>query len=151
MEPNASCQCHETAFAIHGKPLLRGFCHCSICQEFNEAPYGDITIFRARDVDLPDEQKVNYKYYTSPPMVRRGKCAACGKPAVETLSLPLMPELVIVPSANVHESGLVPEPAMHIFYGSRQADVQDELPKYQGYLRSQLAFSMKLIKALFRK
>lgn len=151
MSTNASCQCGEAAFEIHGAPLMRGYCHCTICQRFNEAPYGDITIFRRRDVALPDESKVAYHNYTSPPMVDRGKCVACGKPAVECLSLPMMPDLVIVPSANIRDESLRPAPAMHIFYDTRQADVDDGLPKHAGFLRSQLAFSWQLIRALLRR
>ena len=150
METNASCQCGEAAFAIHGRPLLHGYCHCTICQAFNEGAYADITLFRAGDVTLPSEGKVDYQYYTSPPMVHRGKCAACGKPAVETMSLPLMPKLVIVPTANIKDASLVPSPIIHIFYHRRQADVDDGLPKHSGYLKSQLAFSWQLVKALLK-
>lgn len=151
MAINASCQCGSAGFSIQGQPLLHGYCHCSICQAFNDAAYGDITLFRARDVTLPEAGKVEYRYYTSPPMVHRGKCVACGKPAVETLSLPLMPGLVIVPTANIHEPERVPAPSIHIFYGSRRADIEDDLPKYEGYLASQLAFGWQLTRALLRK
>lgn len=151
MMNNASCQCGEAAFRIEGQPLMRGYCHCTICQRFNEAPFADITIFRRRDVVLPEAARVAYQNYTSPPMVNRGKCVACGKPAVETLSLPLMPDLVIVPSANIEDASLLPAAGMHIFYDTRQADVDDALPKYSGFVRSQLAFSWRLLKALMRR
>ena len=151
MDNNASCQCGEAALQIHGKPLMRGFCHCTICQGFNEAPCADITIFRRREVTLPAKEKVAYRNYTSPPMVDRGKCVACGKPAVECLSLPLLPDLVIVPTANIRDAALVPEPSLHIFYDTRQSDVDDGLPRYEGFVRSQLAFTWRLLKALLRR
>lgn len=151
MENNACCECGEAGYRISGQPLMRGYCHCTICQKFNDAPFADITIFRRRDVTLPEASRVAYHNYTSPPMVNRGKCVACGKPAVETLSLPLMPDLVIVPSANIHDTSLLPAPALHIFYDTRQADVDDGLPKYAGFLRSQLAFSWRLLKGLVRR
>ena len=151
MEPNALCHCGVVAFSIHGAPRLHGYCHCTICQAFNEAPFADITLFRQRDVTLPSEELLDYQFYTSPPMVRRGKCKACGKPAVETLSLPLLPKLVIVPTANIRDAALVPPPSIHMFYHRRQAEVQDNVPKYEGYLRSQLAFGRRLIGSLLRR
>ena len=151
MEFNASCQCGHAAFVILGEPLLHGYCHCTVCQAFNEAPFADITLFRARDVILPAEGDVDYRYYSSPGLVSRGKCVACGKPAVETMKLPLMPGVVIVPTANIRDPGLVPPPSLHIFYHRRQMEVVDDLPRYQGYVRSQLAFSWRLVRALLRR
>jgi len=40
----------------------------------------------------------------------------------------------------------LPESTMHVFYGTREADVDDSLPKYKGWFSSQLAF-LKLLKA----
>ncbi|MDX1757496.1 MAG: GFA family protein [Marinobacter sp.] len=148
--PNCQCACSRTRFQVNGKPLIRGFCHCSICQAFNQADYGDITVFRARDVVKPAAASVDFHAYRVPPIVQRGKCVHCGQPAIEYLTLPPLPELVVVPTANLHDAGLVPEPSLHIFYETRVADVEDTLPKYSGYLRSQLAFGRRLMGALLR-
>ena len=67
------------------------------------------------------------------------------------MKLPLMPGLVIVPTANIRDPDLVPPPSLHIFYHRRQSEVVDDLPRYQGYLRSQLAFSWRLVKSLLRR
>ena len=61
-----------------------------------------------------------------------------------------MPKLVIVPSANIRSPELVADPSLHIFYNHRVDDVDDDLPKFNGYLRSQLAFGHRLIKSLLR-
>jgi hypothetical protein len=62
------------------------------------------------------------------------------------VALPLMPKLVVIPTANIQDSSQIPMPIMNIFYNSRVADVDDTLPKYQGYLKSQLAFFGSLLK-----
>ena len=148
---NGQCSCGAARFAVHGRPLLRAFCHCSICQAFNDAAYADITLFRVRDVVLPEKGQVEFRTYRPPPAARRGKCVDCGAPAIELLKLPLAGELAIIPSMNIADHAFVPEPALHIFYHRRVADIEDKLPKYSGYWRSQLAFSCRLLPALLYK
>lgn len=146
---NAQCSCASTKFRLQGKALLRGFCHCTICQAFNQAGYADITVFRADEVETPDPALVELKSYRSPQVLQRGKCVHCHKPAIEYFHLFPMPDLVIVPTANILEADLVPEPSLHIFYDRRVEDVQDRLPKYNGYLSSQIAFGRRLMTALW--
>lgn len=148
---NCHCACGQASFEVHGTPLLRAFCHCTICQAFNAAPFSDITLFRRRDVRMPDANTVSYRNYASPAMVYRGKCVKCESPAVEYIDFALMPDIVIVPTANIVEPTYVPQPALHIFYDTRVADVDDGLPKHQGFLTSQGAFGWHLLKALVRR
>lgn len=148
---NASCQCNHVQFEIKGPPLVRGYCHCTICQEFNQAPFADITLYRYKDVAMPSADHVNYKAYAKPEIVQRGKCAQCNKPAVEYAHMGPLGKVVIVPSENVKDSALLPEPSMHLFYNRRKADANDALPKYDGYLRSQVAFMKKVIGGLLTR
>ena len=145
---NCQCSCGKARFSVHGRPIFRGFCHCTICQAFNQAPYADITLFRARDVAMPAPELVEYRTYRKPPAVQRGKCIACGGPALEFVQVFPMPRLIIVPSGNILDAALVPKPALHIFYDRRLVDFDDDLPKYTGYWQSQLAFGRKLLASL---
>ncbi|MGJ8687251.1 MAG: GFA family protein, partial [Spongiibacteraceae bacterium] len=133
---NCQCSCGNLKFNVSGEPLLRIFCHCTICQNFNQAPFGDVTIFRSRDVEMPNLATVEYLTHSAPPAVQRGKCMRCQKPGIEYMSLLVAPKLVIVPSVNIHNQQFLPVPSMHIFYHSRVADIDDELPKYEGYWSS---------------
>ncbi len=142
------CECGNTKASIHGPALMRGFCHCTICQEFNQAPFADITLFRTRDIEGPADGQVNYRCWKKPQLVLRGVCKDCGKPAVEQMKLPGLPRITIVPTANL--AGPVPEPSLHVFYQSRVADIDDDLPKVSGFLRSQMRFSQHLLSALLR-
>lgn len=143
------CSCGETRFSVQGLPLLRGYCHCTICQEFNQAPFADISIFKAGDVILPNPQSVEYKAYRPPPAVQRGKCKTCGTPAVEFMQIFPLPKLIIVPTSNLPEECIV-QPVLHAFYHSRVSDIEDDLPKYSGYWRSQIAFGHKVAMSLLR-
>ncbi len=149
-QQNCQCSCGVAQYNVHGEPMLRGFCHCTICQEFNQASYADMTIFRAKDVIMPKEGTVEFATYRSPPAVQRGKCKTCGNPAVEFVRIPSLPKIIIVPSKNILDKAFIPEPSLHMFYNSRVADVDDNLPKYSGYWSSQVAFVHRLIASLLR-
>lgn len=150
-QSHCQCECGAARFSVSGQPLLRGFCHCTICQAFNDAPFADITLFRRQDVTMPAEGSVAYRNYASPAMLYRGKCVKCQKPAVEYIDFPLMPDVVIVPTAVIDDQSIVPAPSLHIFYDRRQQDVDDALPKHNGYLASQCAFGWHLVRALLRR
>ncbi|MGB1581774.1 MAG: GFA family protein [Nevskiales bacterium] len=149
-QDNAHCECGKSSFRIDGKPLIRGYCHCTICQRFNQAAFSDISVYRLSDVSMPDDSLVDYQVYAKPGFVQRGKCKACGKPAIEKLRLPGLPKMVIVPSQNVQDPALLAAPQLHAFYDTRVADVDDGLPKYSGYLKSQTVFTFKMLAALLR-
>ena len=147
---NCQCPCGQTQFGVQGRPLLRAFCHCTICQAFNQAPYADVTLFRAKAVNMPSPDLVEYRTYRPPPAIQRGVCPACHRPALEVMNILPMPKLVIVPSANIRDPELFADPSLHIFYNHRVDDVNDGLPKFNGYLNSQLAFGHRLIRSLLR-
>ncbi len=149
-EQQCHCACGKTTFTVRGAPIIRGFCHCTICQAFNSAPFSDITVVKASNVDLPEPNLVEYTAYRQPPILQRGRCTACGKPAIEFLRIPLLPSFAVVPTGNFSDPGFAPEPALHIFYDSRVADIDDGLPKYSGYLKSQAAFTQKMVLNMLR-
>jgi len=147
---SGQCECGENCFQISAEPLLRAICHCEICQEFNDAPFADITVYRSKDIDFPASSKIEYKAYTKPPMAQRGKCTVCHKPTIEFLKVPVLPDLTMVPSNNLVGVDKLPPASFHVFYHRRKQDAADDFPKYSGYLRSQLGFMAKLIGALVR-
>jgi len=148
IEQPAQCGCGTSKFAVHGAPIIRAYCHCQICQAFNNGPYADITILLAKDVTMIDDTSIAYNTYSAPPAVQRGKCEACGHVAIEFLRLFPLPKLAIIPSVNFSDCTSLPEPSLHIFYHRRVADMPDSLPKYSGYLRSQLVFAQRLLSSM---
>ena len=143
----AHCQCGDTHYAISGEPVIRVICHCDICKEFNDADFADITIYKYADVPLPEKGKVSYKTYTKPPLVMRGKCTNCDKPAVEYIKSPMAPKMVIVPTANIEDQSKVPEVNFHSFYHRRVKDHDDGADKVSGFLRSQAAFMLRYFRS----
>lgn len=148
---SGACRCGRARFSITGRPLLRAYCHCLICQEFNELDYADITVFYRKDVSLEAEDTVVFRVHQQPPLLRRGKCKSCGKPVIERLNIPLIPSMTIVPSYNVEDAAFLPEPKLHIFYHRRKADIIDTLPKYSGFLNSQSHFGLSVAMAMRRR
>ena len=57
-----SCPCGTGRFSITGKPVLRFYCHCTICQAFNQADRADVTVFHAKDVALQDPATVGARF-----------------------------------------------------------------------------------------
>lgn len=145
------CSCGSVVFETTGTPILRAYCHCTICQKFNNSDYADVTAFYAKSVSLLDEARVDYKVYKQPPLVHRGTCKQCNKPAIEKLNIPLMPKLILIPSSNFDDAGLLPDPVMHIFYDKRKHDIDDGLRKYSGFVSSQLRFSLGLMKGMITR
>ena len=148
LEQKCHCECGKTEFTIKGKPLMRMFCHCTICQEFNEADFSDVTIFLSKDVAFDQTQNIEFKQYKSPPAVDRGKCGYCHKPIIEFLNLPFFPSLTIIPSQNIEAGIYLPEACAHIFYHRRIEDIDDELPKYSGFINSQILLIKKLLSGM---
>ena len=148
--PDGRCPCGSVSFRITGEPLLRAFCHCNTCREFNGTDVADVTVFRAADVVVGNEAGVEYRAYQRPALARRGKCTSCDRPAVERASIPFGLDIVILPSENVHRDALLPAPSMHMFYDRRVADASDDLPRRGGFLASQGSFMLGLFKGLRR-
>ena len=140
----ARCACGQVSFGLRGEPRFRARCHCTICQRFNQAPFGDIVVFRARDVDLPDDETVEFQTYRAPPNVRRGVCSSCRQPVLERFESPLFPRLRFVPAALIRPDDL-PRVSFDVFYERRVADIDDGHPKYTGYIRSQSAFMWRVL------
>lgn len=141
---SAQCTCGNVSFDIQGQPRFRARCHCTICQRFNTAPFGDIVVFRADDVELPAAGTVDFQTYRAPPNVRRGVCSSCNQPVLERFESPLFPKLRFVPAALM-DPGDLPEVSFDVFYERRVADIDDGRPKYTGYIRSQAAFMGRIL------
>lgn len=151
MSHQSQCECGQTQIAVHGTPVIRAFCHCQNCQAFNQAPYADVAVFYADDVDLPSDEQVEYTTYSSNSVgVPRGKCRQCGKPAIEKMKVPGLPAMVLIPASNFADSSVLPAPVCHMFYHRRQADADDQLPKYNSFLSSQLGFTRRFLSALLK-
>lgn len=146
-----ACPCGSATFAATGKPIARFYCHCLICQKLYRRPYADVTVWWGGQVTLPAESTVNYRRHRAPPALRRGTCRSCGLPVLGTFWLAPFVELAFVPARNVKARNLLPDPVMHVFYHRRTRDIEDDLPKVNGYWPSELALTRLVMGSLVRR
>lgn len=144
------CGCGAVRFEVTQEPMLRVLCHCTICQAFNQAPFADVALVRRSEVHVDGESSVDFQAYRPPPNVQRGKCRQCGDPVVEHLHMPGPLALTFIPSERFADPTQLPAASLRVFYNRRVQDCNDTLPRYSGYLRSQLGLLRHLSPALLR-
>lgn len=148
-EVRCTCACGKAAVVVAGPFLGRVRCHCTICQAANQAPYADSTILLAKHVPLGRVENVRFDTMKEPPALQRGFCRSCGCFVVAYGDYWRFLSLAFVPAARYPGEIELPEPAMHVFYDSRVADVTDDLPKY-GKWPSDLAVLGTILRGRFR-
>lgn len=146
----ASCDCGAVRFQVNARPFARFICHCTLCQAYTGHPSSDVTVLRARDVDMANEKQVVYRKHRLPPNIVRGSCISCGKPVIE-FGLGGPAKLAFVPAGNYANTSTLSPASLHMFYHRRVRDAQDSLPKHSGYFPSQLAVVRLLIRGLMAK
>lgn len=145
---HAACTCGKVWIETSGPVLFRARCHCTICQSFNRAAFGDIVALRARDVGVEGADHLALKAHKTPPLLQRGTCDMCDAPIVEFLRIPGLPKTALIPVRAFSPDTPLPEPDMHIFYEHRLSDAQDDAPKHSGYLTSEWQFTKALLRGL---
>ena len=142
---HCGCSCGHVEFKSIKKPLVRLCCHCTICQDFNDAAYADIAIYDGAAIEAPPEGRVDYKSYKAKSPILRGKCVKCHDPILEASVKG--PKLWIVPVSAIRDTAQLLKPAAHIYYETRTQDVEDTIPKYNSTFRSNLVMVKHLLVA----
>jgi hypothetical protein len=148
VQNSCSCQCRKSKVLVSGEPILRFNCHCKICQKVYGKPFADIVAVKSKQISQPLNQLIQFTKHRLPPSVNRGVCSYCQNPVVALLPLAPFFGLAFVPSENFPEGFILPEPRLHSFYDSRVADIDDSLPKINGYFASQWAVASHFLAAL---
>jgi hypothetical protein len=148
----ARCSCGAVVLDVDKPPAVRLFCHCTICQSVYGAPFSDITAQWPGDVRV-NEASVPVSYIRRryfPVSVKRGVCPECNDPIIGQMKPSPLP-LTFVPSARYVDQDIVPAAVGHIFYDSRVDDIDDDLPKVEGFIRSELAAARWIVPRLLRR
>ncbi|CAM3959026.1 GFA family protein [Psychrobacter arenosus] len=143
-----SCSCQTNTFTINNKPVARFICHCTICQEFTGQAYNDVTVLLKPDVSDLNLVRTKFRRWKMPPNVSRGLCTRCNKPSLETA---LGGNLILIPTSNYPDAAALPKPSMHLFYNRRVEDMDDDLPKYNGFAQSQAMIVKALAQGLVKR
>lgn len=144
------CECHPNELDDLPEPLFRLVCHCQTCQKFFNDAYNDECVFKlsdCKDIDLSNVELMGYQRGYSP--IKRGKCKKCGKISVCTIKVGPFPKFVMIPSARLRHRAL-PQPYAHIYYDTRQRDIDAPIKKIGGHLPSQWSILKQVIRSLIR-
>lgn len=142
------CSCNANTFNVNAKPIARFVCHCTICQAYTGKASSDVTVLLAKDVNSLKIENTRFKRWKLPPNIRRGTCTKCNKPVIE---FGVANQLAFVPTANYEHPEKLPPASMHIFYHSRVGDSKDAIPKYSGFVKSQVMLSAVLMQGLYER
>ena len=146
-EVQCSCGCGKARLVVAGALLGRIKCHCTICQVANRAAFADSTVLMEKDVPFERIEHIRFEKQKRRMAVQRGFCRSCGCFMLARMTgIPFFP-LAFVSSSRYPADLELPEPVLHVYYESHVADVMDELPKYSGKWRSQLAVLSMVLKA----
>ena len=144
MSYDCQCPCGTTRYTVHGEPITRFYCHCTICQEQYGTPFVDVSLFKLEDVELPPDNGITYRQLKRIGAVDRGRCASCDKPILSKMGEGKK-SYAFVEARNCVNRDQLPAPEMHVFYGTRVADADDDLPKYSNGLTSRFAFIKRMM------
>lgn len=143
-----SCSCYSNTFSINNKPIARFICHCTICQEFTGQAYNDVTILLKSDVSELKLTNTKFRRWKLPPNIKRGLCTRCNKPSLE---MGLGDKLILVPTTNYPDIVALPDPSMHLFYNRRVKNIDDDLPKCNGFVQSQAMMLKALAQGMYER
>lgn len=148
---SCSCSCGSVKLRINEPLITRFFCHCEICQSVYKKPFADATVMRASNVVIDKPNTLQFRRHRPPPNLNRGICRSCEMPALGLMTMAPGLKIAFLPTHMLQNPSDAPEPSFHIFYHSRTADVDDSVPKHNGYWRSELAVMGKILPKLFSR
>ncbi len=151
MQHTCTCPCGETAFSVTGTPLARFNCHCTICQSVYQAPFADAFLMQ---IDEPFETvkgEIEFARKKASGGIDRGLCPHCHAPLYARFPQSYLSKLAFVTAARLPAGTNLPPVDRHIFYGTRVADVADDLPRYESGLMSNLSLTPAMIRGLLSR
>jgi hypothetical protein len=148
----AACDCGTCVVEAKQPPKVRFNCHCTLCQAFTGDAYSDMMVVPASRAVVKNEDWINYKKYKKfrfpPPNLSRGRCRKCGKPFIETWGFGRNHVLLFVRAARFERPELLPALEAHMFYEHRVRDIDDGIPKHEGYFASEWAMAKMIVHAM---
>ena len=120
------CLCGAVRFRITAKPLLAGYCHCTMCQKWSGGPF-------SAGATVPFEEftftKGKPAAYESTPGNLRMFCGACGSPlGVRVVEDPKLMDFTL---GCLDDSNLI-KPEGHGYTSTQVSwcEIDDGLPRY---------------------
>jgi hypothetical protein len=147
----AICNCGTCSIETTRLPTARLKCHCTICQAFTASPYSDVAVIPASHAVIGNESLLDFRKYKRirfpPPNLKRGRCRNCGQPFVEIWGSGLL-RIFFMRAVTFERPELLLPVGAHVFYEHHVDGAVDDIPKYEGYFRSQLAIGKIILRAM---
>jgi len=145
----AACECGRCVVEFKEAPKVRLNCHCTICQEFTASPFSDVVVIPAYRARLRGEDSIVFRKYRRfrfpPPNLSRGRCKHCGQAFVETWGVANTPVLLFVRAVWINHPELLPVPESHLFYEHHVKDMDDGIPRHEGYFASEWSMARMIV------
>lgn len=155
-----SCTCGASTYEVKVLPTERFICHCLYCQAFVGQSYTDVTMLRATDIVLHDQNATYRNPKMLPPGFAQGRgsrfgnpdkgrfarcanldratCDTCGEPVAEKVGSGAA-TMVFIPSWTFREQEQLPPVQRHIYDRLHEDAPHDQAARNNRYLGSQLA------------
>lgn len=126
-----SCLCGRIRIQITGLPVSAGYCHCKTCRTWHAAPVNAYATWPNEAVRITEGEELleNYQDRRS----NRHWCRHCGSGMLNRLAK----ERTVVYAMVLADSGYVHEASCHIHCDEAVLDLQDGIPKYPGWPKSE--------------
>ena len=147
-----SCECGSTGFVATGPSTLNFMCHCASCRKHSKQAFVRASAFLPRQVELVNEAGMT-RTPCAPsgaaggPPSNRLHCAACGSyladDSPDAMGVIKLAHSAAEAYAAKHDQAVPLDPVYlpnhHIFYGEREQDAADALPKWVSFPEGNLA------------
>ena len=137
------CECGHASVSLNAIPRVRFRCHCTKCQSVYRAPYADAMFLRRGQAKLLDNDTIEWVNTKQPSPLVRGICRKCKDPILAHF----FGITSIVPTKAVTTHN-VPKVTCDIYYKTRVADIDDNLPKYNSAFMSYVGLSLPILGVL---
>ncbi|KAL0951845.1 hypothetical protein HGRIS_008506 [Hohenbuehelia grisea] len=138
---SGGCFCGSVKYAVSGEPVLSAYCHCTLCQRLNASPFMQTIHFESSAFSWDDKptcaSSLESFEVTTKPWKQRWRCKNCGT-NVASHNSKTNRWSIWGATLDRDDDGKILDwdalkPTSHMFYGTRMLDVQDDLPKWDGY------------------
>ncbi len=124
MSYHGRCACGAVEIKVTGDPAFEGYCHCGDCRDWLGAPLHAATLWAGDQFTVVHGTEDLLTYQRSEKSLRKSCCKCGGALFVEH------PGMGMVDVLASRLEGFDFNPVMHVFYGERMIDLNDELPKF---------------------
>jgi len=145
------CNCGAVKVCIKPTSMFRTYCHCTYCQKSTGKAYADEIISLAKDVIVEGRDAIIFTKNNALFPMQRGMCQACKAPVLSYAALLPGLKVAVMPTLLCGPAVIIPKAVAHVFYHRKIRDIEDNLPKLNSYLSSQLVTVKFVILLLYKR